>query len=55
MPQEAVTVTDRKTLRTVEAVAILLFFVQAVRVLFSVLFGIIYDLGPEMNKEVASS
>ena len=35
--------TNRNTLRTVEAAAILLFFVQAVRVLFSVLFGIIYD------------
>jgi endonuclease/exonuclease/phosphatase family metal-dependent hydrolase len=34
---------NRNIFRTVEAVAILLFFVQAVRVLFSVLFGIIYD------------
>jgi endonuclease/exonuclease/phosphatase family metal-dependent hydrolase len=34
---------NRNTLRTVEAVAVLLFFVQALRVLFSVLFGIIYD------------
>jgi len=34
---------NRNILRTVEAVAILLFFLQAVRVLFSVLFGIIYD------------
>jgi endonuclease/exonuclease/phosphatase family metal-dependent hydrolase len=36
-------VTNQNTLRTAEAAAILLFFVQAVRVLFSVLFGIIYD------------
>ncbi len=35
--------TDRNVLRTVEAVAVLLFFVQALRVLFSVLFGVIYD------------
>jgi len=34
---------DGNILRTVEAAAILLFFVQAVRVLFSGLFGIIYD------------
>jgi len=34
---------NRNTLRTVESVAVLLFFLQAVRVLFSVLFGIIYD------------
>jgi len=34
---------DRNILRTVEAAAILLFLVQAVRVLFSVLFGVIYD------------
>jgi endonuclease/exonuclease/phosphatase family metal-dependent hydrolase len=32
-----------RTLRTVETTAVLLFFVQAVRVLFSVLFGLIYD------------
>jgi endonuclease/exonuclease/phosphatase family metal-dependent hydrolase len=35
--------TNRSVLRTIEAVAVLLFFLQAVRVLFSVLFGIIYD------------
>ena len=29
--------------RALEAVAVLLFFVQSVRVLFSVLFGLIYD------------
>ena len=34
---------NRNILRTVEAAAVLLFFLQAVRVLFSVLFGIIYD------------
>jgi len=34
---------DRNILRTVEAAAILLFLVQAVRVLFSVFFGVIYD------------
>ncbi len=32
-----------RLLRTLEATAVLLFFVQAVRVLFSVLFGLIYD------------
>jgi endonuclease/exonuclease/phosphatase family metal-dependent hydrolase len=32
-----------KYLRTLEATAVLLFLVQAVRVLFSVLFGLIYD------------
>jgi len=32
-----------KFLRSLEASAVLLFFVQAVRVLFSVLFGLIYD------------
>jgi endonuclease/exonuclease/phosphatase family metal-dependent hydrolase len=41
--EEVATVTNRNTLRTVEAAAILLFFIQAARVLFSVLFGIIYD------------
>jgi endonuclease/exonuclease/phosphatase family metal-dependent hydrolase len=34
---------NRNIPRTVEAIAVLLFFLQAVRVLFSVLFGIIYD------------
>ena len=33
-----------RVLRTLEATAVLLFFLQAVRVLFSVLFGIIYDV-----------
>ena len=32
-----------RSLRTLEATAVLLFFVQAVRVLFSVLFGMVYD------------
>jgi len=32
-----------RSLRTLEAIAVLLFLVQAVRVLFSVLFGLIYD------------
>ncbi len=35
--------TNQNLLRAGEAVAVLLFFLQAVRVLFSVLFGIIYD------------
>ncbi|MCK4473199.1 MAG: hypothetical protein KAW49_15560, partial [Anaerolineae bacterium] len=34
---------DPRFLRTLEATAVLLFLVQAVRVLFSVLFGLIYD------------
>ena len=34
---------NRSIPRTIEALAVLLFFLQAVRVLFSVLFGIIYD------------
>ena len=34
---------DPRFLRTLEATAILLFLVQSVRVLFSVLFGLIYD------------
>jgi endonuclease/exonuclease/phosphatase family metal-dependent hydrolase len=34
---------NRNISRIVEAIAVLLFFLQAVRVLFSVLFGIIYD------------
>ncbi|MDH7485655.1 MAG: endonuclease/exonuclease/phosphatase family protein [Anaerolineae bacterium] len=33
----------RTTLRAIEATAVLLLFLQAVRVLFSVLFGVIYD------------
>ncbi len=33
----------RKALCTIEATTVLLFFVQSVRVLFSVLFGLIYD------------
>ena len=33
----------QKVIRTVEATAVCLFFVQAVRVLFSILFGLIYD------------
>jgi endonuclease/exonuclease/phosphatase family metal-dependent hydrolase len=41
--EETITMTDRNVLRTVEAVGVLLFFLQALRVLFSVLFGIIYD------------
>ncbi|HIE38484.1 MAG TPA: hypothetical protein EYP77_05355, partial [Anaerolineae bacterium] len=32
-----------RLLRTVEAAAVLLFLLQSVRVLFSVLFGVIYD------------
>lgn len=36
--------SDPKTLRALEATVILLFLLQAVRVLFSVLFGIIYDV-----------
>ena len=35
--------TNQNLLRAGEAMAVLLFFLQAVRVLFSVLFGIIYD------------
>lgn len=35
---------ERVTLRFVEATAVFLFTLQAVRVLFSVLFGIIYDV-----------
>jgi endonuclease/exonuclease/phosphatase family metal-dependent hydrolase len=42
-----------RTLRTVETTAVLLFFVQAVRVLFSVLFGLIYDT--VIDQEVAFS
>jgi len=34
---------NRSISRAIEATAVLLFFLQAVRVLFSVLFGIIYD------------
>jgi len=34
---------DRRTLRIFEATAVLLFFLQALRVLFSSLFGVIYD------------
>jgi len=34
---------DARFLRTVEAAAVLLFLLQSVRVLFSVLFGLIYD------------
>ncbi len=33
----------QRTIRTMEASAVLLFFIQAVRTLFSVLFGVIYD------------
>jgi endonuclease/exonuclease/phosphatase family metal-dependent hydrolase len=36
-------VRNRNLFRTLEASAVLLFFVQSVRVLFSVLFGLIYD------------
>jgi len=36
-------VKEQKVMRMVEATAVSLFFVQAVRVLFSVLFGVIYD------------
>ncbi|TLN05290.1 hypothetical protein FDZ71_11650, partial [bacterium] len=32
-----------RLLRAIEATSVLLFFLQAVRVVFSVLFGIIYD------------
>jgi endonuclease/exonuclease/phosphatase family metal-dependent hydrolase len=35
--------SNPRSLRTLEATAVLLFLVQAVRVLFSVLFGLIYD------------
>jgi endonuclease/exonuclease/phosphatase family metal-dependent hydrolase len=35
--------TDTRFLRSVEATSIVLFFLQALRVIFSVLFGIIYD------------
>jgi len=35
---------NSRLLRTVEATAVLIFLVQAVRVLFSVLFGLIYDV-----------
>ncbi len=35
--------TDTRFLRAVEATSIMLFFLQALRVVFSVLFGIIYD------------
>jgi len=35
---------ERVTLRFVEATAVFLFTLQAIRVLFSVLFGIIYDV-----------
>jgi hypothetical protein len=34
---------ERATLRFVEATAVFLFTLQAIRVLFSVLFGVIYD------------
>jgi hypothetical protein len=34
---------ERAALRLIEATAVFLFALQAVRVLFSVLFGIIYD------------
>ncbi len=36
--------SDPKTLRALEATVVLLFLLQTVRVLFSVLFGIIYDV-----------
>jgi endonuclease/exonuclease/phosphatase family metal-dependent hydrolase len=35
--------TDTRFLRSIEATSIVLFFLQALRVIFSVLFGIIYD------------
>jgi endonuclease/exonuclease/phosphatase family metal-dependent hydrolase len=35
--------TDTRFLRAIEATSIMLFFLQALRVVFSVLFGIIYD------------
>jgi len=41
--QGAALMTKSHVLRSLEAGAVLLFFLQSLRVIFSVLFGIIYD------------